>query len=148
MLEHIVVAQILDHLDRNNILHENHYGFPAHRSCESQLLLTTDDINRSINQGRQVDMGILDFAKAFDKVSHRRLALKMSYYGIRIGTLNWITEFLWGHQQQVVVDQGWQSTGQFAYWPDQWSILVLTGHYWSIGGQLVDWKNHGRCEDT
>ena len=104
MLEHIVVAQIMDHLDRNNILHENQHGFRAHRSCESQLLLTTDDINRSINQGRQVDMGILDFAKAFDKVSHRRLALKMSYYGIRNGTLNWITEFLCGRQQQVVVD--------------------------------------------
>ena len=37
-------------------------------------------------------------------------------------------------------EQGWQSTGQYAYWPDQWSLLVLTGHYWSIGGQLVDWK--------
>ena len=49
-------------------------------------------------------MGILDFAKAFDKVSHRRLVLKMSYYGIRNGTLNWITEFLRGRQQQVVVD--------------------------------------------
>ena len=33
--------------------------------------------------------------------------------------------------------QGWQSTGQYAYWPDQWSILVLTGHYW-CGDQLVD----------
>ena len=28
----------------------------------------------------------------------------MSYYGIRNGTLNWITEFLRGRQQQVVVD--------------------------------------------
>ena len=37
--------------------------------------------------------------------------------------------------------QGWQSTGQYAYWPDQWSLLVLTGHNWWIGGQLVDWKN-------
>ena len=37
--------------------------------------------------------------------------------------------------------QGRQSTGQYAYWPDQWSLLVLTGHYWWIGGQLVDWKN-------
>ena len=91
MLEHIVVAQIMDHLDRNNILHENQHGFRAHRSCESQLLLTTNNINRSINQGSQVDMGILDFAKAFDKESHRRLALKMSYYGIKNGTLNWIT---------------------------------------------------------
>ena len=49
-------------------------------------------------------MGIPDFVKAFDKVSRRRLALKMSYYGIRNGTLNWITEFLHGRQQQVVVD--------------------------------------------
>ena len=46
-----------------------------------------------------------------------------------------------------ILGQGWQSTGQYAYWPDQWSILVLTGHYWSIGGQLVDWKKHGRWED-
>ena len=49
-------------------------------------------------------MGIPDFVKAYDKVSHQRLALKMSYYGIRNGTLNWITEFLHGRQQQVVVD--------------------------------------------
>ena len=41
---------------------------------------------------------------AFDKVSHRRLALKISYYGIRNGTLNWSTEFLRGRQQKVVVD--------------------------------------------
>ena len=67
-------------------------------------MLTTDAINRSINQGHQVDMGILDFEKVLDKVSHQRLALKMSYYGIRNGTLNWITEFLRGRQQQVVVD--------------------------------------------
>ena len=37
---------------------------PDHpRSCESQLLLTTDNIT---------DMGIMDFAKAFDKVSHQK----------------------------------------------------------------------------
>ena len=44
--------------------------------------------------------------------------------------------------------QGWQLTGQYAYWPDQWSLLVLIGNYWSIGGQLVEWKKHGPCEDT
>ena len=49
MLEHIVEAQTMDHLDRNNILQENQHGFRAHRSCESQLWLTADDINKSIN---------------------------------------------------------------------------------------------------
>ena len=100
----VLLVLIMDHLDRNNILHENQHGFRARQLCESQLLLSTDDINRSINQGRQVDMGILDFAKAFDKVSYQKIALKMSCYGIRNGTLNWITEFLRGRQQQVVVD--------------------------------------------
>ena len=66
----------MDHLDHNNILHENQHGLRAHRSCESPILLTTDDINRSINQGRQVDMGILDFERAFNKVLHGRLAIK------------------------------------------------------------------------
>ena len=83
MLEHIVVAQIIDHLDHQKIIHENQHGFRSRRSCESQLLLTTDDIVRSMNQSHQVDMVILDFAKAFDKVSHQRLSRKMAYYGIQ-----------------------------------------------------------------
>ena len=49
MLEHIIVSQILDHLDSQNILHESQHGFRAKRSCESQLLMTTDDISKSMN---------------------------------------------------------------------------------------------------
>jgi len=35
----------------------------------------------------------LDFAKAFDKVPHKRLILKMSNHGIRGKILDWITEW-------------------------------------------------------
>ena len=35
-LEYIIVSQIMDHLDK--------HGFRAKLSCESQLLMTTDDI--------------------------------------------------------------------------------------------------------
>ena len=59
MLEHIIVSQIMVHLDSQNILHENQHGFGAKRSCESQLLMTTDDISKSMNSGNQVDMAIL-----------------------------------------------------------------------------------------
>ncbi|KAK6186986.1 hypothetical protein SNE40_006240 [Patella caerulea] len=95
ILEHIVVSQIMHHLDSNNILHENQHGFRSRRSCES-LLLSTDEISRHMNEGLQVDMAILDFAKAFDKVPHRRLAEKMSYYGICNNTLSWVSSFLRG----------------------------------------------------
>lgn len=57
-----------------------------------------------MNQGFRVDMAILDFAKAFDKVPHQRLATKMKYYGIRNCTLSWINSFLRGRNQKVVAD--------------------------------------------
>ena len=46
----------------------------------------------------------MDFAKAFDKVSHRRLLYKLEYYGIQTHTLNWIQAFLSDRTQTVVID--------------------------------------------
>ena len=46
----------------------------------------------------------MDFVKAFDKVPHRRLLYKLRYYGIRGTTLEWITSWLSGRSQKVVLD--------------------------------------------
>ena len=46
----------------------------------------------------------MDFAKAFDKVPHRRLLYKLDYYGIRGSTHKWITSWLSGRFQKVVLD--------------------------------------------
>ena len=47
---------------------------------------------------------LIDFAKAFDKVSHRRLLHKLDYYGIRGSTHEWISSWLSGRTQKVVLD--------------------------------------------
>ena len=52
----------------------------------------------------------MDFAKAFDKVSHRRLLYKLEYYGIQTHTLNWIQAFLSDITQTVVIDGVTSST--------------------------------------
>ena len=46
----------------------------------------------------------MDFAKAFDKVPHRRLLHKLAYYGIRGFTHKWINSWLSGRTQQVDLD--------------------------------------------
>jgi hypothetical protein len=46
----------------------------------------------------------MDFAKAFDKVSHRHLLYKLSYYGIRGDTHRWIEGFLKDRTQRVVLE--------------------------------------------
>ena len=46
----------------------------------------------------------MDFSKAFDKVTHKRLNYKLNWYGIRGDTLEWITDFLSSRSQRVVLD--------------------------------------------
>ena len=50
------------------------------------------------------DLILLDFSKAFDKVAHERLILKLHQYGIRGDTLNWIKDFLDNRKQTVVIN--------------------------------------------
>ena len=46
----------------------------------------------------------MDFAKAFDKVPHKRLLYKLHYYGIRGSTHKWIASWLSERYQKVVLD--------------------------------------------
>ena len=79
------------------------------RSCETQLVQFVHDIisnlDGAVNRGhKQTDLIIMDFAKAFDKVPHRRLLRKLEYYGIRGSTNKWINSWLSGRTQQVLLD--------------------------------------------
>jgi hypothetical protein len=51
----------------------------------------------------QVDVILLDFAKAFDKDPHRRLLHKLKFYGVDGTTLAWISSFL-SRKQLVLLD--------------------------------------------
>ena len=79
-----MASQIKNHLETNNILRicSNQFGFRTSRSCESQLLLIIDDFARALNNKLQVDIGILDLSKAFNKVPHIKLLKQLEFYGI------------------------------------------------------------------
>ena len=70
LLEHIVVSNIMSHADKYNILYPFQHGFRKFRSCETQLIEFIDDVTRNLDDGKQTDVLIMDFSKAFDKVSH------------------------------------------------------------------------------
>ena len=73
-MEHIVCSSIYAHLDENKILSDVQHGFRKKRSCETQLIITVDDLAQILNSvGGQADVILLDFSKAFDKVPHCRL---------------------------------------------------------------------------
>ncbi len=104
ILEHIVVKQILTHFDSHNILVDCQHGFRSKRSCETQLTTFIQELYQSMHQGTRTDVAIMDFSKAFDKVPHQRLLLKLDHYGVRDQTLLWVKNFLGNRQQRVLVD--------------------------------------------
>ena len=54
--------------------------------------------------GSPVDVIYLDFQKAFDKVPHQRLILKLKSHGMGNSIINWIEQWLNDRRQRVVVD--------------------------------------------
>ena len=100
------------HYDSFRVLTDKQYGFRSKRSCESQLILTVNDLAQCLDNRSQMDMAIMDFSKAFDSVPHNRLLSKLNHYGIRNRTLSWISNFLQHRSQRVVVG------GEHSAWTD------------------------------
>ena len=97
-------SHVMGHLDRNQLLSDAQHGFRKKRSCESQLILTIQDLANGLNSGEQIDAILLDFSKAFDKVPHQRLLEKLQHYGIRGHLNDWVADFLRDRQQEVVLE--------------------------------------------
>ena len=104
VMEHIIASNISKHLTQHDILYELQHGFHEKRSCETQLIQLVEDLSRQLTLGNQTDLVLLDFSKAFDKVNHLKLLLKLTNYGIKGNTLNWIKSFLIGRSQTIVMD--------------------------------------------
>ena len=104
ILEHIIHTSVISHFERNNILTDCQHGFRKHISCETQLILTINDLSRGLNDKQQIDAILLDFSKAFDRVPHQRLLLKLKHYGVRGNILSWIEDFLSARTQEVIIE--------------------------------------------
>ena len=93
------------HFTELDILYDLQHGFREKRSCETQLIMLVDELAKNMQMGKQTDLILLDFSKAFDKVAHeKKLLLKLHQYGIRGDTLNWIKDFLDNRKQTVVIN--------------------------------------------
>ena len=93
ILERIVTKKILDHLYSNNILCPAQHGFLRRRSTCTNLLECLNDWTVCVQSRQQVAIVYIDFAKAFDVVSHKKLFARLHAYGVRGPVLLWIQNF-------------------------------------------------------
>ena len=89
-----MASNMMEHLESNNILYEMQHGLRSKRSCESQIISLAHQLAQNNDNKLQTDLIIMDFAKAFEKVPHKRLISKLKYYGISDHITIWIASFL------------------------------------------------------
>jgi len=112
VFESIMRDQIIEHLERFELIKESQHGFVKRKSCLTNLLVFIEEVTNYLDSGYPVDVIYLDFQKAFDKVPHRRLILKLAAHGIGGEVLKWIENWLSGRKQRVVLG------GQMSKWCD------------------------------
>ena len=104
VLEHIVSSSMVKHFTNHGILYDLQHGFREKRSCVTQLVMLVNDLVNTVYNKNQVDLVLLDFSKAFDKVNHEKVLLKIQHYGVRGNTLRWVKNFLENRSQSVVLN--------------------------------------------
>ena len=104
ILEHIIYSQLVNFLESNMFFNAAQHGFRKSFSCETQLLLFTNDLHSALDRGSQMDCVFLDFSKAFDKVSHELLLLKLNNLHIDANVMAWIECFLTNRFQFVTAN--------------------------------------------
>ena len=112
LLERLIKDHMMDFLVKHKLLNSSQHGFLKARSCLTNMLCFLEEITKWIDMGSPVDIIYLDFQKAFDKVPHQRLLLKLKAHGIGDSITDWIEQWLTDRRQRVVVDgevSNWKS---------------------------------------
>ena len=104
LIELIVREQIWYFLTKSEVLNPCEHGFVKHKSCFTNLLESHNTWTSALDMGFGVDVIYLDYSKAFDSVPHLRLISKLQAYGIKGDLLKWISNFLIGRQQKVILN--------------------------------------------
>jgi len=93
-MERVITGQLLCYFVDNRLIDEAQHGFLKGLSSTSNLLYCVNDWTLSLQNRHGVTIIYIDFAKAFDTVSHDKLLYRLKRYGIDGNILLWLRNFL------------------------------------------------------
>ena len=103
LLKSLIRDELIQHVEKNIILVNAQHGFRNNSCCLTNMLQYLERLTNSYDKGNPVDVHYLDCEKAFDRVPHQRLLLKLESWGMQGSPLNWIRNFLSGRQHRVCI---------------------------------------------
>ena len=103
-MEKIIVEELTAFFLEHNLIPPSQHGFMPKRSTTTNLLECLDDWTTNHDNSEPTDVIYLDYEKAFDKVPHSLLLLKLEHYGVRGKLLTLIADTLNNRHYQVRVN--------------------------------------------
>ena len=101
--ERLIAEQLVEYLEKNNLLNTDQFGFRKNRSTTGKLLASIDKITEQLAKNQPFDTILLDMSKAFDKISIAKIIEAAMNIGIRGKLLLWIKEYLTGRTAVVKI---------------------------------------------
>ena len=120
ILEKVVTAQLIQHLEGNHLFNNTQHGFRAALSTESALLTLSNKPYKNINNGNISLVTLYDLSKAFDSVNHEILLTKLRT--LRIDTFLF-RDYLCDRTQSICIDKHISNNFDFSHGVPQGSVL-------------------------
>lgn len=114
---------MMSHIYINKLFFENQHGFRYKKSCQTQLFELVSDLHSSMHALQYTDAIFIDFAKAFDRVPHKRLLSKIRKLQLNDQITTWIENFLSNRYQRVIINEFSSSTTRVLSGVPQGSVL-------------------------
>ena len=124
LLERIIRWCLIHYLEFNDAFPDSQHGFRPGRSTVSQLLKHFEQIIDALECKSNIDIIMLDYSKAFDKINISILLKKLKKLGIGGNLGRWLGNFLIGRKQRVSVSRKLSEPSEIISGVPQGTILA------------------------
>ena len=125
ILEKIIFSSLYNYLNGNGLITKNQSGFRPGDSTINQLLFLVNEIHEAFDDPKCLEVRaiFLDISKAFDKVWHEGLILKLKQNGISGNLLKLFGSYLHNRKQRVILNGSFSEYSPIGSGVPQGSVL-------------------------
>lgn len=121
--EKAIFKHVFNYIQDNSLLSIHQSGFTPGDSTVNQLAYLYNVFCKALNDKKDIRIVFCDQSKAFDRVWHFGLKLKLKSIGITKDLLSWFENYLNNRQQRVIIKGSFSKWGKIEAGVPQGSVL-------------------------